>query len=219
MNTRDQPRLLPPQELIRTGEVDHADWNYRPWLGWLQRKRFSMLLSLIAGDRFERLLEVGYGSGVFMPELKRCCATLFGVDPHTRSNEVTRVLSRNGVKAHLHSASAAALPFDESSFDAIVSVSALEFVEPIDAACAELERVLAPGGALVIVTPGHSPILDLALKMATGEDAAADYGERRQDLIPTLLERFRLREQRVFPPLMGRALPLYRALRMERERS
>jgi hypothetical protein len=58
-------RLLPEQELLSTRTVDHAQWNYRPILGRIQRLRFDLFRSMLQGSRASRLLEIGYGSGVF----------------------------------------------------------------------------------------------------------------------------------------------------------
>jgi tRNA G46 methylase TrmB len=66
-----QLSLLPPSALLRTGPVDHADWNYRPLIGTVQRIRFRLVCRLLGNGRFDRLLEIGYGSGVFMPELAK----------------------------------------------------------------------------------------------------------------------------------------------------
>ena len=60
-------RLLPAKELITTGPVDHADWNYKPVLGWIERRRFKLALSMLPAPKSGRLLELGYGSGVFLP--------------------------------------------------------------------------------------------------------------------------------------------------------
>lgn len=206
--------MLPREALIPTSKVDHAEWNYRPLLGALQRKRFGLALALLGDGTPGRLLEIGYGSGVFMPELAERCGALYGVDRHGRDREVARCLARHGVRAGLTSASVAALPYGDSFFDCAVAVSALEFVESIDAAAAELARVLSPTGALVVVTPGHSALLDLALRLTTGANARADYAGRRQKLVPALLRRFRLTEQRRFPPPFGGPM-VYRALRLE----
>jgi ubiquinone/menaquinone biosynthesis C-methylase UbiE len=205
-------RLLPREALIATGPVDRAEWNYRPLLGWLQRRRFALLLSLMGSARYRRLLEVGYGSGVLMPELARRCDELFGIDPHTRERDVAAVLARHGVAATLVSGDATRLPFTDRFFEAVVAVSSLEYVHPLEAACAELRRVLVPGGALLVVTPGHSPLLDLALRLATGESAAENYADRREHLVPTLCASFRLAAERRFPRVVGRVLPVYRAL-------
>ena len=48
--------LLPPQALIKTGEVDYAEWNYKPILSYLQRKRFKLCLSLFEERKFNRVL-------------------------------------------------------------------------------------------------------------------------------------------------------------------
>src|SRR6185437_4331790 len=40
-------RLLPVKDLITTGPVDHADWNYKPVLGWIERQRFKLALFMI----------------------------------------------------------------------------------------------------------------------------------------------------------------------------
>jgi SAM-dependent methyltransferase len=207
-------RLLPRDALIATGPVDRADWNYRPLLGRLQRRRFSLLLSLMGSARFSRLLEVGYGSGVLMPELAHHCEELFGIDPHPRNQDVAAVLERHGVAAKLLSGDVTRLPFADRCFDCVVTVSALEYVDDLQAACAELRRVMVPGGVLVVVTPGHSALLDLALRLSTGESATDNYGDRRQRLARELVRSFRLARERRFPALTGRILPVYRALRL-----
>ena len=60
--------LLPRDALVKTNELDQADWNFRPVLGWVQRLRMrSVAAVLAAAPHASRLLEVGYGSGVFLP--------------------------------------------------------------------------------------------------------------------------------------------------------
>lgn len=209
-------RLLPKTDLIQTSPVDHADWNYAGLLGWLQRRRFALLLSLLGEGPFPRLLEIGYGSGVLMPELAVRCGELFGADPHPRHREVQEILGAHGVAATLACAGATELPYEDGFFDAAVAVSALEYAPDADAAGSEIRRVLRPGGRLVVVTPGHSPLLDLGLRIATGEDATSEYGNRRQRLVPGLLGHLELERERRFPPVLGRLAPVYRGLRLVR---
>jgi SAM-dependent methyltransferase len=205
--------LLPASALIRTSEVDHADWNFRPLLGSLQRVRFRLVLDLLESQRPARLLEIGYGSGVFMPELARRCGELYGIDPHGRNREVAAVLEAHLVTAELHTGSAERLPFADGHFDAVVSVSALEYVPDIDSACREIRRVLKPDGVLVVVTPGSSPILDLALTIVTGE-SASQYGDRRGRLLPALTSHFVVDAKRLVPSRVGKLVPLYTGLRL-----
>jgi len=208
-------QLLPPGALIKTGIVDHAQWNYRPLLGWIQRLRFRLILDLLPKRRLPRLLEVGYGSGIFLPQLSSRCDALYGIDVHPKTAEVAEVLASYGVQAKLFSGSAESLPFEEESFDCLVAVSSLEFVRDIEAAGREMARILRPDGRLVLVTPGHSPLLDFGLKVMTGESANKDYGGRREAMMPGLLRHFRINRNRSFPPATG-ALGLYTAFSLRK---
>jgi ubiquinone/menaquinone biosynthesis C-methylase UbiE len=213
-NQRPRLHLLPSGALHKTGNVDHADWNYKPLLGAISRRRFHLVVSLLAGQRIERLLEIGYGSGVFLPELSRYCEQLYGIDVHQMQQTVSESLSKTGVTAQLYSASASAMPFEDAFFDCLVAVSALEFVEDLDAACTEMKRVLKPGGSLVVITPGHSPLVDFGLKILTGESAQNDYGNRRQMLLPTLLRHFAVERQLSVPAYGKFVVHLYTGLKL-----
>jgi SAM-dependent methyltransferase len=208
-------KLLPESALVRTGPVDHADWNYRPLIGSVQRIRFNLVRTLLSGRRYGRILEIGYGSGVFMPELAWRSTELYGIDPHPMPREVEKVLGEHGVKASLVTGSAESLPYEAGFFDAVVSVSAIEYVEDIDRASREIIRVLNPGGVLIVATPGVSPIWDLALRLSTGEDPK-QYADRRQRLLPSLKRNFEVEREISVPSLGGRLLRLYTGVRLRR---
>ncbi|MBB6091661.1 ubiquinone/menaquinone biosynthesis C-methylase UbiE [Povalibacter uvarum] len=201
-------KLLPESALVRTGPVDHADWNYRPFIGTVQRIRFRLIRRLLAGRQFNRLLEIGYGSGVFMPELAQRASELYGIDPHPMPREVEAALAKHGIKATLATAGAESLPFEDGFFDCAVSVSAIEYVDDIDKACRELIRVMKPGGVIAIATPGVSPIWDLALKLSTGE-SPKQYSDRRQRLLPALKRHFKVEDEVFVPPIGGKLVRLY----------
>jgi ubiquinone/menaquinone biosynthesis C-methylase UbiE len=207
-------RLLKSELLVKTGDVDHASWNYRPVLGRIQRLRFKLAKSLLNDTKCHRLLEIGYGSGVFMPELSRYCEELVGVDIHSKSREVQRVLEQEDIKTRLFSASIECTSFPSDYFDFIIAVSALEFVHDVNAACLEICRILKPEGFLIVVTPGHSKILDIGLKILTGESAKRDFCHRRELLVPALLERFTITQSIRAPRVIGRIFPLYYGLKL-----
>ena len=194
-----------------TSEVDHPDWNYRPLLGAVQRIRFRLMLGLLGDTRHGRLLEIGYGSGVFMPELARRCAELHGVDPHPYPDEVRARLAKNGIDATLTRGTVEDLPYPDDLFDCAVAISSLEYVPDIVAASAEIRRVLRPGGLLAVITPGANPLWDLALRLSTGE-SPSQYADRRQRLAPTLLREFRLVDQLRVPRASGPGTRLYTGL-------
>jgi SAM-dependent methyltransferase len=203
-------RLLPREALVRTGPVDHADWNYRPLLGYVSRARFRLALSLLP-ERADAILEVGYGSGVFIPSLARRAARVAGFDVHAGNESVAAALRGHGVEADLRSGDGRALPFGDAEFDVVVAISALEFVEDLGGLCAEVARVLKPGGTFVVVTPGDAPPLDWALRLATGMDPRTEFGDRRSRVIPALRRAFRVEREAAFPPVLGTLVPVYRS--------
>ena len=152
----DPLRLLPRQALLTTSSVDHADWNYRPVLGRIQRIRFDLIRSMLLGSHAHRLLEIGYGSGVFLPELAKYAAELYGIDPHPFTENVSRVLAQHGVQVKLVDGTATRMPYENGFFQTVVAVSALEFIDDLLEVCREVKRVLAPGGIFAVVTPAHS---------------------------------------------------------------
>jgi SAM-dependent methyltransferase len=194
--------LLPLDALVRTSNIDHAEWNYRGLLGWIQRLRFRQIVTMMAGRRFPRVLEIGYGSGVFMPELRRHCDELYGLDPHEKPKEVQEILARHGVKAKLFRGSATRMPFQSEFFDCLVSVSALEYVGELESACQEMARVLRRDGTLVMVTPCYSFLLEAGLRALTGTGAREYLAGRWQELNRCLEKGF-LVEKRVDVPTPG----------------
>lgn len=206
--------LLHEEALIKTGEVDHADWNYRPLLGGISRSRFRLIKNLLGQRRGNRIMEIGYGSGVFLPELARHANEIYGVDVHDRNIEVTEKLADLGIKANLVSSGAEKIEVQDGFFDFIVAVSALEFVSDLDAVCVEMKRTLTPEGSVLIVTPGKSPILDFGLRMLTGKSAKVDFEDRRENIIPTLEKHFDVKQNATFPKFRGSPIKLYTALEL-----
>jgi ubiquinone/menaquinone biosynthesis C-methylase UbiE len=209
-------KLLPPELLVKTGPVDHADWNFRPFLGLVSRTRFRLARHMLGEARFHRLLEVGYGSGVLMPELALHTKELYGVDVHCQANVVSEKLEKANIHAELYNAPVTSLPFPDRYFDCIVGVSVFEFVDDLETACNEIERVLSDRGFLLVVTPNDSPILDAGLRLLTRESAKKDFGDRRKKVMPALCRRFTLVEERPAPWAHASMLKLYTGLKLAR---
>jgi ubiquinone/menaquinone biosynthesis C-methylase UbiE len=204
--------LLPRESLVKTGDVDHAAWNYDGLLGFVSRQRFELVRSLLPKPPVHKLLEVGYGSGVFFPELIKHAEQLYGADIHDKPAEVTAVLARAGIPAQLVTAPAEMLPYADGTFDVVIAVSTFEFVADARRAINELARVLTANGRIIVVTPGQSPLLDLALRVFTGESAQRDFGDRRKLIVPALTSEMRHERSAYFP--LRYPIAVYRALRL-----
>lgn len=198
-------RLLPRDVLIKTSDLDQGDWTYRDGpLGWVSRTRFQMVLRRLRqlnDDPQRVILELGYGSGLFLPALADY-GTVVGVDVHEFPVEVQSVLADNGVEANLLQGRAEELPLADSSVDVVVAVSMLEFLDDVDAAASEIARVLRPGGRCIAVTPGHSPWIDWVFTRLTGHDPEETFQGRRGTGLPALRRHLRQVGLDAFPPVI-----------------
>ena len=107
----------------------------------------------LLGGLSGRVLEIGAGTGLNLPHYSRATVTelvLAEPDPAMRRRLDIKVVAQ-GVRATVVDAPAEALPFDDGSFDAVVSTLVLCTVSDQRAAIAEIARVLAPGGRLVFL--------------------------------------------------------------------
>jgi malonyl-CoA O-methyltransferase len=68
-------------------------------------------------------------------------------------------------------ADARALPFEPASFDLVFTSLMLQWVQPLDAALAEIRRVLKPGGLLLASSFGPLTLMELRLAWAAADDA------------------------------------------------
>ncbi len=107
----------------------------------------EQIMPLISGDlelrKPGRLLDVGTGEGQIARMAARLGIEVVGLDPsYVQVDEAAR---RGGGPAYL-AGSAAALPFSTASLDAAVACLVFEHILDVDAAIAELGRVLRPGG-------------------------------------------------------------------------
>jgi SAM-dependent methyltransferase len=207
-------RLLPKQALLATGAVDHGNWVYRPILGRIIRLRFDLIRSLLRGSHVRNLLEIGYGSGMFLPELARHAERLHGIDPHPFSDDVAQILAKRGVSAQLVRGTATEMPYENGVFETVVAISALEFIDDLAQACREIKRVLKPGGIFVLVTPGHSPVVDLGLRLLTGASPRDDFRDRRPGVLPCLFREFVVDGRADYPPIIHPMIRVYTALRL-----
>jgi ubiquinone/menaquinone biosynthesis C-methylase UbiE len=201
--------LLPKDLLITTNSVDHADWNYKPLLRWIQRMRFRMVTTFLNTGPYDKVLEMGYGSGIFMPELSMRCTDLYGIDIHPYASQVSKILKDTGIDATLSKGSVDKMDYPDKSFDLVVSVSTFEFIDNKQAACEEIKRVLKKDGHFVLVTPSESWLLDFGFKILTKENARKDFGDNRKAVVPLLNEHFKVSRSLIFPSFMGRIFPVY----------
>jgi arsenite methyltransferase len=108
------------------------------------------LLAVSAGDR---VLEIGFGGGVNLPSLIADAAFVAGVDysPSVVNRANARFLQAvASAKAVFREATVEALPFEAASFNKICAMNTIYFWSSLEKGFAEVHRVLAPGGRVVV---------------------------------------------------------------------
>jgi ubiquinone/menaquinone biosynthesis C-methylase UbiE len=101
----------------------------------------------------ERVLDVGCGPGFYVAELLEAVGSdgaVVGVDSSEAMLALAAMRCAGHENADFRAADATALPVDDGSFDAALSVQVLEYVADVPAALGELRRALRPGGRLVL---------------------------------------------------------------------
>jgi SAM-dependent methyltransferase len=98
------------------------------------------------GRQFERALDLGCGSGGNLPLVARFAKTVVACDLSVAALQSIRE------KPIGLAADACRLPFADGAFDLINFFNVVEHIEDHRAALAEVRRVLAPGGVLLLAT-------------------------------------------------------------------
>ena len=98
----------------------------------------------------DRVLDVGCGTGELLSRIaaKYPAASLAGIDPVPAMLEVARKKLSDQVDLRVGWANE--LPWPEASFDVVVSCNMFHYVTHPVAAIREMQRVLRPGGQIVI---------------------------------------------------------------------
>ena len=115
--------------------------------------RRGLVMDALAPEAGDHVLDVGCGPGFYVADiLDRVGETgsVTGLDPSSAMVEMTRRRVEGRPNVTVLEGEATRLPGDDASFDRALSVQVFEYLADVDAALAELMRVLRPGGRLVI---------------------------------------------------------------------
>ncbi|HEX6391199.1 MAG TPA: class I SAM-dependent methyltransferase [Solirubrobacteraceae bacterium] len=100
-----------------------------------------------------RVLDLGFGGGLTFPLLLERAASVTGVDRAHDMVQAARARHADAIAAGrltVHEGEVGALPLPDDAVDRILTVNTVYFWRDLPAAFAELLRVLAPGGRLVM---------------------------------------------------------------------
>jgi SAM-dependent methyltransferase len=110
---------------------------------WEERHGAALRRKLLADAR-GRVLEVGIGTGLSLPHYPADVEEIVGVDPSVPM--LGRARERAGANVTLVQAPAEELPFEDDSFDTVVTIAVLCTVDDPSRSLREIRRVLRPDG-------------------------------------------------------------------------
>jgi len=128
--------------VARTGPFDERAAEYDRWFDEHRAIYLSELEAVRALlPSHSRSMEVGVGTGRFAQPL----GITLGVEPSTAMRDISR---SRGIE--VLDAVAEDLPFGDASFDLVLIVTTICFVDDVDRALKEAHRVLSDGGHIVV---------------------------------------------------------------------
>ncbi len=140
------------QRVTQTDELweAHAEWWQDGFSEGADPEYEEQILPLAAEALMgsERILDIGTGEGQIARLMARRGSTVVGLDPTW--NQVV-VADQRGEGPAYGQAGAAELPVASASFDAVIACLVFEHINEVDAAIAEVARVLKSGGKFVFM--------------------------------------------------------------------
>jgi ubiquinone/menaquinone biosynthesis C-methylase UbiE len=145
------------------------------WFAWLlshgqgfDRDLYGERKRALLGGLRGTVVEIGPGAGVNLPYFASDVRWI-GVEPNVHFHGgLRRKAARLGLDADVRAGTAERLDLPDASADAVVSTLVLCSVDDLDAALAEVRRVLKPGGRLVFIEHVAAPPDSLLRRVQRG---------------------------------------------------
>lgn len=202
--------IIPPKKIMtQTNWGDPVMYHYYPGPNIIYRKRLKNTFKLMRPYRFQHLLEIGYGSGIFLPTLSKMADKVTALDIHKEAAAVRRMLDWYQVSnVKLMSGDIMKMPFPDQTFDGCVVVSTLEDIQDSARAVSEIKRVLKPGAHLFVSFPVEN-IATNAFFRLIGENPHEIHPSDHRYILNFLSKNFQIEQILKLPNFIPLDLSLY----------
>lgn len=202
---RPKLKLLPIEKYRGVNDLDPIKYYYWPIFGRMYRQRVELALGECAGG--ERILEVGFGTGLAFPNLHDIYKEIHGIDLTADIKAVKSVFEPMGIPLFLEKGDVLKMPYEDGFFDTVLLISILEHLKPqeVEQAFAEVKRVLKPGGQMVYGTPVEKPFMVFMFRML-GHDIRDEHFSTEKEIAAAARKVFskgRVVEMKSTPPIAG----------------
>src|ERR1700728_2399759 len=158
-STLPRVKLLPRNEYVGVNSLDPIRFYHWPIFGAMYRRRVELCLDECRGG--ERILEIGFGTGLTFLNLHDMYREIHGVDLTADTKAVHDAFAARGIETDLRKGNVLEMPYENDYFDTVLLISILEHLKPDEQpkAFAEIARVLKPGGQVVYGVPIERPLM------------------------------------------------------------
>jgi len=152
-------KLLALDRYVGVNDADPLRLYFHTVFGYFYRRRVELCLNELSGG--ERVLEVGFGSGLSFLNLHDLYQDIWGIDLTASTSEIAELFRKEGIETHLQNGSVQLMPYPDNYFDSVLLISILEHINPEEQikAFREIWRVLKPGGQVVYGVPIERPLM------------------------------------------------------------
>jgi len=113
----------------------------------------SKVLADVGGD----ILEVGFGTGLNLGHYPEHVRRVTTVDPNPGMNKLAlKRIAKSGIEVDQRELGGESLPFEDETFDCVVSTWTMCSIPDVGRVLNEVYRVLRPGGRLIFLEHGQS---------------------------------------------------------------
>lgn len=189
------------KHIYQTSPRDPVRDYYLPVIGMFFRQKLEHTIRLAKGKKYNRLLEIGYGSGILFPTLSMLCDKLYGLETHNNESLVATMMAKEGVIAELKSGSIFDIPFEDNFFDGIICLSLLEHLSPeeLPKALEEINRVSGENAVIILGFPTKSVITKNLFKILYHDDHEDIHLSTHRDILKSINKILDIKQVLRFP--------------------
>jgi ubiquinone/menaquinone biosynthesis C-methylase UbiE len=198
-------KMLPREQYRGVNELDPIKYYYWPVFGTMYRRRVELALNECTGG--QRVLEIGFGTGLTFLNLHELYDEIHGIDLTADIQAVQSVFEPLGIPLQLKQGNILHLPYEENTFDTVLLISILEHLKPqeLSQAMQEIRRVLKPGGQMVYGVPVERPLMVFLFRLL-GHDIRQEHFSTEKQIAAAARQYFqqvRVIPLKSTPPLFG----------------
>lgn len=201
-------KLLANHEYAGVDRDDPLRFYFWPVIGTMFRRRVELCLAECRGG--QRVLEVGFGSGVTFLNLNDSYKEIHGLDLNASVEAVKAVFQAKQIETHLQSGSVLSMPYKDDFFDTVLLISVLEHLKPHEQiqAFREIRRVLKPQGQAVYGVPIERRLMVFMFRLLGFNIREHHFSTEKDvfDAANSVLDKVRVVRMQSVPALFG---PVY----------